>query len=553
MSGRRRGLARRAGLPGTGRPGTALLRAGRLRAGLLALACATLLIGTGHASAATLSSRAAQDRSWTVYHYDAAGSGVVTSVTAVRTSTRAWTSPSLDGQIYGEPLVSSGRVYVATENDTVYALSAATGAVVWSRHLGTAVPAGSLPCGDISPAVGITGTPVIDQPRHEIFVVADELVGGKPAHLLIGLSAGSGKSELTQDVDPAGANPAALLQRTGLTLDAGRVVFGFGGNYGDCATYQGRLVAVPETGGTPDVFTVDAAPGESQGAIWMGGAAPAVDSSGHLWVSAGNGSVHSSGHAYDDSDSVLELSPALRLLQFFAPGNWALNNAADLDMSTQPVLLSDGQVMLTGKSRIVYLLDGAHLGGIGGQQATLGGVCSSDIDGGGAVVGTTAYLPCLSGIIAVQAARSPASLRLLWSSGTGGGPPIMAAGLIWTIGQNGTLYGLDPATGKVAQQASIGAAASHFPTPSVADGLLLAPAANQVVAFAASGHGAPVTASPVPAPGAAGPARFPGPARAAGGGGIPAGAVAGIALAAVVVVGGTGWLLWRRRAGGSSS
>jgi outer membrane protein assembly factor BamB len=531
-------------------------RAGLLGTGLLALAsaiaCATPVTGTGYASAAALSSSPVQDRSWTVYHYDAAGHGVVTSVTAVRTSARAWTSPALDGQLYGEPLVSSGRVYVATENDTVYALSAATGAVVWSRHLGTPVPAGSLPCGDITPAVGITGTPVIDQSRHEIFVVADELVRGKPAHMLTGLSAASGKTELTQDADPAGADPAALLQRTGLTLDAGRVVFGFGGNYGDCAAYQGRLVAVPETGGTPAAFTVDAAAGESQGAIWMGGAAPAVDSSGHLWVSTGNGSVHSSGHAYDDSDAVLELSPALRLLQFFAPGNWALNNAADLDMSTQPVLLSDGQVMLTGKSRIVYLLEGAHLGGIGGQQATLGGVCSSDIDGGSAVVGTTAYLPCLSGIIAVQAARSPASLRLLWSSGTGGGPPIMAAGLIWTIGQNGTLYGLAPATGKVAQQASIGAPANHFPTPSVADGLLLAPAANQVVAFAASGHGAPAATSPVPTPSPAAPARSPAPAKAAGGGGIPAAGIAGIVVAGLAVVGGTGWLLWRRRAGGST-
>ena len=71
------------------------------------------------------------------------------------------------GKIYGEPLVSSGRVYVATENDTVYALSSATGAVVWSTHVGAPVPSESLPCGDISPTVGITGTPVIDQSRGE--------------------------------------------------------------------------------------------------------------------------------------------------------------------------------------------------------------------------------------------------------------------------------------------------------------------------------------------------------------------------------------------------
>ena len=122
-----------------------------------------------------------------------------------------------------------------------------TGAVAWSAHLGSPVPSGSLPCGDITPTVGITGTPVIDPSRDEIFVVADELVSGSPEHRLVGLSAAPGRVEMTQDVDPPGADPAALLQRTGLTLDAGQVVFGMGGNDGDCASYRGRVVAVPET------------------------------------------------------------------------------------------------------------------------------------------------------------------------------------------------------------------------------------------------------------------------------------------------------------------
>ncbi len=517
---------------------------------MLAAAAAIWVAGAGYASAASKPAHPAAAGSWTVYHHDAAGTGVVDSVAAVDTRTRAWTSPALDGEIYGEPLVSAGRVYVATENDTVYALSAATGAVAWSAHLGRPVPAGLLPCGDISPTVGITGTPVIDPSRDEIFVVADELVSGTPAHMLIGLAVATGRRELTQDVDPAGADTAALLQRTGAVLDAGRVVFGFGGNDGDCAAYRGRLVAVPEAGGKPAYFTVDATAGESQGAIWMGGAAPAVDRRGHLWVSVGNGSVYSGSHPYDDSDSALELSPSLRLLQFFAPRTWASDNRQDLDMSTVPVLLSDGQVLLTGKSRIVYLLNGARPGGIGGEQAALGPVCGSDIDGGAAAVGTTAYLPCLSGIIAVRATRSPAGLRLLWSSGTGGGPPIVAAGLVWTIGRNCTLYGLDPGTGRVRQQASIGPPANHFPTPSVGAGLLLAPSADRVVAFAALAAGAPSpSAAPSPVTSrATSPASRPGRPPAAGGG-VPSAVVAGLVAGGVLVIGGIGWLLRRRRAG----
>ena len=400
-------------------------------------------------------------------------------------SAPAWASPTLDGQLYGEPLASGGRIFVATENDTVYALSATNGAVEWSSHFGTPVPSRSLPCGNISPRVGITGTPVIDEARSELFVVADELVHGSPAHELIGLNTVTGKSELTQDVDPTGSTPAALLQRTGLTLDAGRVVFGYGGNYGDCGSYRGWVISVPETGGTPAEFSVDSATGESQGAIWMGGAAPVVDASGNVWVTTGNGSVTSTSDAYDNSDSVLELSPSLTLLQYFAPSSWATNNAADLDLSTAPALLAGGQVVAAGKSRIVYLLNGSSLGGIGGQEASLPSGCGDDIDGGVAVEGTTVYLPCLSGTIAVQASTAPAGLHLLWRSSVGGGPPILAAGRVWTIGQNGDLYALNPSTGAVQGQATVGAPANHFPTPSVGNGLLLAPSADRVVAFSA--------------------------------------------------------------------
>jgi polyvinyl alcohol dehydrogenase (cytochrome) len=357
---------------------------------------------------------------------------------------------------------------------------------VWSRHVASAVPSSLLPCGDISPTVGITGTPVIDPSRNEIFIVADEDVHGSPEHFLFGLNTTSGALELRERVDPPDSSPAALLQRTGLNLDDGRVVFAMGGNYGDCSSYRGRVGAVKETGSRPLFFTVDARAGDSQGAIWMGGAAPEVDAQGDVWVSVGNGSVHSSGQAFDDSDSVLELSANLRLKQYFAPASWAQDNASDLDMTTAPVLFANGQVLLAGKSPTTYLLNGHHLGGIGHEESSITGVCGNDIDGGGAVVATTVYLPCLNGPVAVRVNVGPPRMTVLWRASVGGGPAIVAAGLVWTIGQDGVLYGLNPSTGTVRQQASIGTPANHFPTASVGDALLLAPSADQVVAFHAS-------------------------------------------------------------------
>ncbi len=502
---------------------------------------------TGPPATGAAPTSTADPSAWTVYHRDPAGTGVATGVGSVATGARAWTSPVLDGRLYGEPLVVGGRVYVATENDTVYALSSTTGTVVWSTHVATPVPASRLPCGNIEPTVGITGTPVIDTARGELFVVADELVRGRPSHVLVGLDTTTGTTELTQEVDPAGTDPAALLQRTGLNVTSGTVVFGFGGNYGDCSTYRGWVVGVDERGGTPVDFGVDTGAGQSQGAVWMGGAAPAVDASGHIWVSAGNGSVTSASRAYDHSDSVLELGADLRLNQYFAPSSWASDNAADLDLSMAPALLGGGQVVIAGKAGIAYLLDGTRLGGIGGQLASLGSVCSDDVDGGSAVVGTLIYLPCLSGIVAVRAASSPPSLRLMWSSGTGGGPPVVAAGLIWTVGQDGTLSGLDPTTGAVRQQAAAGAPANHFPTPSVGDGLLLVASARQVVAFTAtsssSSSGASTTVGSAPTPA---PPPSPRPAVTDGGRTLSP-AVAGIVAIGLAALGVVGLVGWRRR------
>ncbi len=510
---------------------------------MAALVAALVAVAVAPTRAMAGATGIADPSAWTVYHGDVAGHGVSSAVASVDTARPAWRSPPLDGALYGEPLVAGGLVYVATEDDRVYALAAGTGR--WCGRRGWAPPfrRRRSPAGTSSRRWGSPARLSSTKAGARSSWWPTSWCGAKPAHMLVGLSTATGQVEMTVDVDPPGSVPSALLQRTGLTLDAGQVVFGFGGNYGDCSTYRGRVVAAGESGGTVHRFAVDAGAGEDQGAIWMGGGAPAVDDQGNIWVSAGNGSVTSSQHAYDNSDSVLQLSPDLRLLQVFAPSGWAADNAADRDLSMEPALLGDGQVVVAGKSRIAFLLDGAHLGGIGGQLAALGSVCTDDVDGGAAVEGMVVYLPCTTGVVAVRTSPTPPAIRLLWSSGAGGGPPIVAGGLVWTIAANGSLLGLDATTGAVRQQAAIGAPANHFPTPAVGDSLLLAPSADRVVAFTATAAGSATT---VPPASTSTPARTPraAPPDAAG---LPAGAIAGIAVGAVAVVGVAAWLLGRRR------
>ena len=426
---------------------------------------------------------------WTTYHHDGVRSGFDPNSTSPVTPSRAWQSPALDGAVYAEPLLYGSTVFVETENDTVYALDAASGHIVWRHHLATAVPAGELRCGDIDP-VGITSTPVIDPTSRTIYVVGDEWDGHRAAsihHAMYGLSLSTGRLAAEPvTVDPPGSRPADQLQRPGLALDAGKVVIGFGGN-GDCGDYHGWLVAVPEAGGSLRSFEID--PRASQGAIWGSGNAPAIDSRGDIWAATSNGSPASFGY----QNSVLRLDSNLHLKDYWAPANWSALDANDLDVgASMPVLLPDGLVFQIGKGGDGYLLSAAKLGGEGGTPVYQATVCGAS-KGGGIYHRGVLYVVCNSGRTAAGNGLHALSLDTTgrrfsalpgWRIPPGAlGPPILAGGLVWSAGwRNGILYGLDPATGAVRFSANLGGF-EHFATPSAGGGRLFVANRDRVTAF----------------------------------------------------------------------
>jgi cobalamin biosynthesis Mg chelatase CobN len=137
----------------------------------------------------------------------------------------------------------------------------------------------------------------------------------------------------------------------------------------------------------------------------------------------------------------------------------------------------------------------------------------------------------------------------LWSATAGGGPPVVAAGKVWTIGQDGVLYGLNPSTGAVQDRATIGVPANHFATASAGGGLLLAPATNRVVAFSAPTAGAtgPSTTTAAPSTTTSGAPATTTSAPAAARNGTSPWGIAAAVVGALAVVGGVGWLFLRRR------
>jgi outer membrane protein assembly factor BamB len=430
----------------------------------------------------TTTAPATGQSAWTTY----GGSFARTSVDSVDAAPthaplRAWTSPALGGPVYGEPLVYQGQVLVATENDTVYGLSAANGTVAWSMHLATPVPAGMLPCGDITPVVGVTSTMVIDPATGVLYVSAEQLSSGAVAHVLYAIDLSTHEQRWALDVDQPGWDAAAQLQRAALALDDGRVLVGFGGNFGDCGSYHGWVIGIPESGSGPVVHYQ--VPTANLGAIW----APAgitVGASGDVYVATGNGSA-GPGQPFDYGNAVIELSPSLSELQFFAPTSWAEDNAADLDLgATAPVLLGNGQLLIVGKQATAYLLEAAALGGIGGQIASVS-VCNSR--GGSAYLAPFAYMACPDSGQIVQVRVGPGdtlSPGWTWSSpDSAAGSPTIAEGVLWTMG-TGTLYGVDLSTGTTRYRLPLDVGTvEHFSAPGAASGLIVVAGSRAVEAF----------------------------------------------------------------------
>jgi outer membrane protein assembly factor BamB len=362
-------------------------------------------------------------------------------------------------------------VFVATENDSVYALDYDTGSVVWRTNLGTPINGSVLPCGDINPT-GITGTPVIDPTTGTIYVVIFKIPAN---HFLVALSTVNGSVKFSVPADPSGSIPEVEQERGALSLANGMVYVPFGGLAGDCGAYHGWVVGVPVDGNGPMIsYQV---PTNREGGIWAPSGI-AVDSSGDLFVATGNGD---STTIFDHGDSVIELSPTLQELAFFAPSNWAGLNGNDTDLgSVGPAVLSGGYLFQIGKEGTGYLLDPNEMGGIGGQKFEEK-VCDSAF-GGTAHTSRMVFVSCTDGLIGLT--LSGGSFSVAWKAGSfSAGPPIITGDVVWTLDvSTGMLHGYDISSGREMFAFTTGQVV-RFTTPSSAYSYLFVGAEDEVFAF----------------------------------------------------------------------
>lgn len=402
---------------------------------------------------------------WLTYHHDFFRTGVdpyKLASPSFSSINKNWTSSPLNGDIYAEPLVARSKVFVATENNTIYSLDVNTGKVIWRTNLGSPVPLSDLPCGNIDPT-GITGTPVIDLRTQTIFAVA--FLSQTHHHELFALDIGTGKIRFETAVDPPNSDPLVEQQRGALALsyydddsnnntddastvgEEGVIVYvPFGGLYGDCGQYHGWVVGAPisshslgnndkndtsnssaSSTGREKRFDEDTnqqlpllsfqVPTQREGGIWAP-SGPVVDQNGSILVATGNGQASNN---FDFGNSVIKLSSDLRkVVDWFAPSNWADLDDSDIDLgSVGPSVLSgnynfvsdegknhnnntteSSEVFQIGKEGIGYLLNGEKLGGIDGQIFSAH-VCDKGAYGGTAYAAPYLYVPCREGLVAL--------------------------------------------------------------------------------------------------------------------------------------------------------
>ncbi len=335
------------------------------------------------------------------YHNDLSRDGVngqeyALNATTVRNATFGKRfSCAIDASAYAQPLwvanvgIGGGThnvIVAATQHDTVYVFDAdaAPCQTYWTQSLlgsgETWLNSGDVGTQDITPEIGIVGTPVIDPNTQTIYVVSKSKIGGTVHQRLhaLNLSDGSekfsGPAEIAFSAYGHNFDPLRENQRCGLALVNGVVYIAYA-SHGDNPTYYGLIVGYNASDlSLANVFNDD--PISSYGGIWMSGGAPAADSSGNLYVISGNGDWDGIAQ-FGDSFMRLSTNGGIGVADYFTPNNENGLNSSDMDLGAGGAAILVDQsnrhlVIGGGKEGKLYLLNRDNLGGkSGGDKGAL--------------------------------------------------------------------------------------------------------------------------------------------------------------------------------------
>ena len=317
---------------------------------------------------------------------------------------------STDGLVDAEPLYAPNLsipnngthnvLFVASEHGTVYGFDADNGSTLWQVTMLQAgeKPSDSRGCGQVTPEIGVTSTPVIDLtagPHGTIYVVAMSKDSSSKYHQrLHALDITTGAEQFGGPVDIAAKypgtgdnsqggfvifDPKQYKERAGLLL-VNHVVYTFWASHCDIRPYTGWIISYNETT-LAQQSVLNVTPNGSEGALWAAGAGPAADTSGNIFFLDANGtfdtSLNSNGFPIngDYGNAIMKLSTKqgkLAVADYFNMYNTVSESNADEDLGSGGAMVvpnfkdSTGVlhelVVGAGKDQNIYLANRTNMG-----------------------------------------------------------------------------------------------------------------------------------------------------------------------------------------------
>jgi hypothetical protein len=330
---------------------------------------------------------------------------------------------TVDGKVDAQPLYVPGVnipnqgvhnvLYVATEHGSLYAFDADSfQQLLKVTLLGANETSASVSCTQVTPEIGITGTPAIDLqagPHGMIFAVSQSQDASHNFHhRLHALDLPTlteqlgGPVNITATYPGSGAentfNPTEHVARPALLILNG-VVYTSWGSHCDGGNYAGWILSYSETT-LAQVGVLNVVPNGSDGGIWSAGSGPAADASGNIYALIGNGTFDATLNAsgfpingdYGNAMIKVSTSGALSVVDYFTMYNSVSESSVDTDFGSAGLMLlpplDNGQganvslAVGAGKDHNIYIVDQTNLGKFNSSIDTIYQQLSGALPGG---------------------------------------------------------------------------------------------------------------------------------------------------------------------------
>jgi hypothetical protein len=460
---------------------------------------------------------------------------------------------SVDGKVDAQPLYLSqvtiggqkkNVLYVATEHGSVYAfdadsISGTTSTFLWKTStLGSGeTTSDNRGCGQVSPEIGITATPVIDRSRNAIYVVAMSKNSSgtyfqriHALDLTTGQELFGGPKNITATYPGTGDNssggnvvfdPKQYKERPGLLQISG-TIYTTWSSHCDARPYTSWVMAF-SADTLAQTSVLNLVPNGSEGGIWMAGTAPAADAAGNLFFILGNGdfdtTLNASGFPANGNCGncfvKLSTSTGLKLADYFTPHNTVAESNADTDFGSGGGILmldvtdSGGNArhlaVGAGKDSLIYVVDRDAMGKFNASTDQIYQEISGQLGGGvfsmPAFFNNTVYYGADGDalkafpVTTARLASAPSSQSTHHFGYPGTTPSVSAngatSGIVWAIENSGAvLYAYD-ATDLTRELYNSNQAANNrdhfsgnkFITPMVVNGKVYVGTPNSVAVF----------------------------------------------------------------------